>query len=613
MKTNHNLYGTMTTISEQSVRQTPRLRLRNLTFLAVVAVLLAGSLPTHATAVGAAIGQPGSVVTLTAGPLMTTARMMHYNVELPDGRVALLGGHGTAFLVLNSMELWNPVNNSFTSVSMPYIFDGAALVHLADGRYLLAGSADNSGRAPGFNTAQILDPTTATVTAAGTTMIHSRMLCQGAQMTEGNVLIVGGWYDTASGTYGEVFNPSTSVFTTTGALNSPRANPYVFPTTDGKAVVAGGMGVRGTTGNQPVELYDPVSNTFSVLASSAIDGETDWVFTANLNGQDLTRRQIADGRYVFMMNRTVNSQTEYALAFFDPATKQFTKQTMTPEFWTNLSVWSPVLDQANNRLLFLAGTNLNSGANLTFRVYQVEFSTGEALPLSDDLTVADYYLGDVGLILLSDGRLFVTGGTTSVNAQYNFTPVRNTLFLSGPITQPPPQNSIIPGVFNGLINGFQMGNGTEGENMAALFASTGFISLTTKASGSFTGSLRLEGKNLPLNGKFVSGVATITIKRAGKSNVVVTLNFNSTAPGKITGTVTTGGTPMDFQALPGIYTGTKTSLHPLSGKHYTVILPAPDASLGHGYATLVFAANGKATLAGKLADGTPYTTTSRTV
>jgi hypothetical protein len=54
----------------------------------------------------------------------------------------------------------------------------------------------------------------------------------------------------------------------------------------------------------------------------------------------------------------------------------------------------------------------------------------------------------------------------------------------------------------------------------------------------------------------------------------------------------------------------KTNTHPLSGKHYTVIVPSPDASLGHGYATLAVNAKGTAKLVGKLADGTAITSTS---
>jgi len=161
------------------------------------------------------------------------------------------------------------------------------------------------------------------------------------------------------------------------------------------------------------------------------------------------------------------------------------------------------------------------------------------------------------------------------------------------------------GVFNGLVGDGQIGTGTEAGNMAAFFARNGFLTLTTRAGGSFTGSLRLEGKSLAVKGEFDgAGVAGVTVLRPGKSSVLVNLQLDSTAAGRVTGTVTTGGAPMAFELLAS---------RPMIGKRYTVILPSPDDSLGHGYATLVIAAKGTATLAGKLADGTTYTTTSPVV
>jgi hypothetical protein len=87
---------------------------------------------------------------MNAGPQMSIARMDHYAVLLPDGRVALLGGHGAGFASLNSMDVWNPTGNSFSSVALPFVFDGGALVHLSDGSYLLAGGAANGGAPPGI-------------------------------------------------------------------------------------------------------------------------------------------------------------------------------------------------------------------------------------------------------------------------------------------------------------------------------------------------------------------------------------------------------------------------------------------------------------------------------
>jgi len=147
----------------------------------------------------------GEAASLEPGPQMCVARMNHYSLQMPDGRVALLGGHGTGFVSLDSMDLWSPTNNEFACVGLPFVYDSGALVRMADGRYLMAGGAADLGVAPGYASAQILDPASATVTTTGTTMVRPRMMCAGTQLTGGKVLIVGGWYDQDSATYGEIW------------------------------------------------------------------------------------------------------------------------------------------------------------------------------------------------------------------------------------------------------------------------------------------------------------------------------------------------------------------------------------------------------------------------
>lgn len=173
--------------------------------------------------------------------------------------------------------------------------------------------------------------------------------------------------------------------------------------------------------------------------------------------------------------------------------------------------------------------------------------------------------------------------------------------------------------------------------MAAFFANNGSIALKTKRNGEFTGSLRLAGAILPLKGKFNgTGEATVTVHRTGKGesdasekerrsegaaaakppvsrNVVVALKFEAAPSVRITGTVVAGGAPLAFTALPAAYAGVKPGNHDRDGRRYTVILSSLDPALGHGYATLVIAADGAATLAGKLVDRTSFTAVSRTV
>jgi hypothetical protein len=256
------------------------------------------------------------------------------------------------------------------------------------------------------------------------------MSCRGAVLANGKVLIVGGWYDTSSATYGEVFDPATGLFAATGPLHTPRAQPVVLPTTDGKAVIAGGVGVYGSPSFiEPVELYDPAQNSFSVLANALFSGETGWALSPN-GERAIHEQKTADGRYVLQASRVTNSVTEVVLALFDPAARQFTKLAMNPAFREPVSVWPPVVSAGENAVYFLSGYNTNSSANLVFRVQRVDLGTGQRVA-SGELAVTNYYPGNSATVLLKDGRLFVTGGTTAIDSQFNFKPVKNTFFVEG--------------------------------------------------------------------------------------------------------------------------------------------------------------------------------------
>ena len=374
---------------------------------------------------------PGGIpTTMLPGPNMKVARMGHSITELPDGRVVVFGGHGEGFVSLNSIEIWRPDTDLFSLVSTPFTFDSGALVRLADGRYLMAGGAANLGVAPGYSTAQIFNPVDGTVASTGTSMTWRRTQSHGALLANGKVLIVGGWYDSNSTTFGELYDPTSRTFVVTGPLKTPRAAPIVLPAADGKAVIAGGMGVYGSPSFiETVEQYDPAQNAFTTLASTVFAGETGWALRTDLD-RPIDDFQTADGHYAFLASRTANNITEVVLALFDPVTKQFTKRSMQPVFTEKVGVWPGVVASDGSAVYFLSGYNTNGGANLVFRVQLVELDTGERVA-SEELSVTSYYPGSSAAALLRDGRLFVTGGTSRVDSQYNFKPVSGTFMVSG--------------------------------------------------------------------------------------------------------------------------------------------------------------------------------------
>jgi hypothetical protein len=85
---------------------------------------------------------------------MSSARTDACSALLPDGRVLVTGGSGSAG-VLATAEFFNP-DGSFTSAaSMAYPRAGHSCVALADSRVLLAGGRHNGGS---LDVAEIYDP-----------------------------------------------------------------------------------------------------------------------------------------------------------------------------------------------------------------------------------------------------------------------------------------------------------------------------------------------------------------------------------------------------------------------------------------------------------------------
>ena len=199
----------------------------------------------------------------------------------------------------------------------------------------------------------------------------------------------------------------------------------------------------------------------------------------------------------------------------------------------------------------------------------------------------------------ASGNASITVTATDINGNE----VEQTIPVSE-VVAPVPINPL-PGVYTGLVGEGLVGAGGTPDR-TAFFEGNGFLSITVRDDRSFTGSLRLEGKSLPLKSPLDAfGQAVVTAKRTGRPDVTVALGFAS--GNRITGMVSSGGSLMPFIALTAPFSGKAGNVHPLSAHRYTVALPSPGAELGHGYATMTVDAKGIAKMAGKLADGTKFT------
>ena len=382
-----------------------------------------------ATLTVAATASAGAV--FTAGPNMNTARMNHMGVNLPDGGILLVGGHGNGFVSLASAERWDPSSNTFSPLTMNATHDFASVAWLANGKLLIADGAANLGVAPGFATAELFNPADRSFTVTGS-LVYPRMNATATPLADGKVLVAGGWYDANSSAYAERYDPVAATFSATGKLNTPRAVPILLPTPDGRAVLFGGYGVYGTPLFEQVELFNPADGSFSILQGTLFPGESGWMINGINDMAPFDAQRLADGRYLLLATNQTTSQQ--VLFTFDPWALQFAKfGAINPGdqvTWIN----RPVLDTPHGVAYLL--TEVNNSSPVQLAVTTVDLATGATIcPGSGYALPASTWPASSGLDLTGAGQLLITGGSSANDVTVNFHPIAGT-WLATPTLAP---------------------------------------------------------------------------------------------------------------------------------------------------------------------------------
>jgi hypothetical protein len=217
---------------------------------------------------------------LSEARVFQTSSVIMGNVH--GGDILIAGGDppcdGTA-------QRYDVANNAFvatgpmTSANRCTFFSATPL---NDGTILFAGGLDGSteGSTPPnvLNTAELYNPANDTFTPVGN-LNSPRWGHAAVQLTDGSndVLIVGGANCAASGCNGflntaELFDPATKMFTpTTNPLKEPRFFSSVnnLPIMPGPTseTPANGVLIAGGSGDNTAEYYDPATGTFSVTGN----------------------------------------------------------------------------------------------------------------------------------------------------------------------------------------------------------------------------------------------------------------------------------------------------------------------------------------------------------
>ena len=239
------------------------------------------------------------------GP-MGVVREGHTTTLLADGRVLVTGS--VDLQTGASAEIYDPTTGKFSPTgSMAQARSYSTATRLQDGRVLVAGGFVPSGA---LSSAEIYDPTTGKFTTTGS-LNDARGFAAAALLGDGKVLVMGGSRSLGSSTTtdsAELYDPATGTFARTGSLGQERATHTATKLTDGRVLVTGGYQRSGFLDS--AELYDPATGLFSPTAP----------MTASRGGHTATL--LLDGRVLVVGG--YDGRTSLASAeIYDPATGKF--------------------------------------------------------------------------------------------------------------------------------------------------------------------------------------------------------------------------------------------------------------------------------------------------
>jgi len=333
-------------------------------------------------------GYAQSAGTFTATGSMTTARLFHTATLLPDHKVLIAGGNtevfvGGPFHAVNTAELYDPATGSFMPTGMMSQADlhiGGIL--LADGRVFFASFSDYySGPLAAI---ELYDPSAGSFNIVGTAAALS-FVTTATLLNDGRVLLTGYGSNSAYGT--EIYDPIAG--TSTPFANLLHDAPFAaMALADGRVLLQ--------FYEEDAQIYDPASGSFTDAGGlCCFDGPPQ--ATVLLNGQAL----FSGGNDI--------AGSENSVELYDPASGTFAPP-----------MKMSVARDGHNSTLLPDGTVLLAGG-LSFANRSQPATT--SAEIYDPATAGFSPTGsltrgraDHAAVLLHDGRVLITGGSTFLNS-----------------------------------------------------------------------------------------------------------------------------------------------------------------------------------------------------
>jgi mono/diheme cytochrome c family protein len=373
----------------------------------------------------------------TRGHDLSMPRFIHRVAELPDGRVLLTGGAYAIWRITNTVDLFNPDDNSIApAAAMSVKRWSHTATALQDGRVLVTGGRTGLSTNPAssffgvlLDTAELYDPFTDSWSPTGSMNVARRSATQ-TLLPDGQVLICGGGDSVSTGSQMpiqscETYDASTGMFTIVGDMTTPRTAHSVNLLHDGTALITGGSNGQGTgSPTNLAEIYDPSDDSFTAVGPS------------NFPHLAQTGANLRDGRVLLAASYYGTNGITNESEIYDPVSQIFTP--VNPLFKQRIDIGGqPLLDGT----ILVAGGVATGGFGAIFHssseVYDPATGQWNLSGIMSD--GRDEFSG----ALLRDGRVLVTGGFSRPPGQTTGSRVLDTVEIYSPgLTQQ----------VNGLVN-----------------------------------------------------------------------------------------------------------------------------------------------------------------
>jgi hypothetical protein len=262
---------------------------------------------------------------------------------------------------------------------------------LSDSKVLIAGGFREEGTTEiAIASAEIYDPATSAFTPTGA-MNEPRSGHTATLLPNGKVLIVGGWGPTHRTATAELYDPQTGKFSYTASMATPRAGMTATLLKSGQVIIAGGDSARNTL-QLRAEIYDPVTNIFAP--------------TGNLNSGRFahTATLLDEGQVLIAGGSSGNDEVLASAEIYDPTTEKFT---LTGSMKAVRYKHAAVL-LLKGKVLVIGGSNQNDwrGKYTSAEIYNVKTGT---FTKTANLNSERFKLADAA-VRLTNGNILVGGG-----------------------------------------------------------------------------------------------------------------------------------------------------------------------------------------------------------